>query len=323
MHTVVLVLVEVLIVMGLSRLVGVGFRWINQPLVIGEIVAGIMLGPSLFGMLAPELSATLFSPETIPFLNLLSQIGLIFFMFLIGLELNPKYLSGNLEIAVLISHVSILVPFSLGALLALILYPLVSFANVPFTAFALFLGAAMSITAFPVLARIITENNLQRTRLGTLALTCAAVDDVTAWCLLAVAIAVARNGSIDQGAILTIIESLAYIGFMFTVGRWFLKRLAKYYSRAGRLNQLMMALIYGGVVASALITEIIGIHLIFGAFLLGAVMPKNEGLVRELAVKTEDFVLIFLLPVFFAYSGLRTQIGLLNTPESWGLVSAQ
>ncbi|RUT02061.1 sodium:proton antiporter [Dulcicalothrix desertica PCC 7102] len=177
----------------------------------------------------------------------------------------------------------------------------------------------MSITAFPVLARIITENNLQRTRLGTLALTCAAVDDVTAWCVLAVAIAVARNGSIDQKAVLTIIESLLYIGFMFTVGRWFLKRLSRYYERAGRLSQLTMALIYSGVVASALITEYIGIHLIFGAFLLGAVMPKNEGLVRELAVKTEDFVLIFLLPVFFAYSGLKTQIGLLNSPQLWGL----
>jgi Kef-type K+ transport system membrane component KefB/nucleotide-binding universal stress UspA family protein len=319
MHIVVLVLVEVLIVIGLSRLVGLAFRQINQPLVIGEIVAGIMLGPSLFGMVAPELSASLFPAETIPFLNLLSQVGLIFFMFLIGLELNPKYLKGNLEIAILVSHVSILVPFSLGSILALILYPLVSSSEVPFTAFALFLGAAMSITAFPVLARIITENNLQRSRLGTLALTCAAVDDVTAWCLLAVAIAVARNGSIDQQAILTIIESLLYIGFMFTVGRWFLQRLASYYNRAGRLNQLMMALIYSGVVASALITEVIGIHLIFGAFLLGAVMPKNEGLVRELAVKTEDFVLIFLLPVFFAYSGLKTQIGLLNRPELWWL----
>jgi Kef-type K+ transport system membrane component KefB/nucleotide-binding universal stress UspA family protein len=319
MHIVVLVLVEVLIVIGLSRLVGLAFRQINQPLVIGEIVAGIMLGPSLFGMVAPELAVSLFPAETIPFLNVLSQVGLIFFMFLIGLELNPKYLSGNLEIAVLTSHVSILVPFSLGSLLALILYPLVSSSEVPFTAFALFLGAAMSITAFPVLARIITENNLQRSRLGTLALTCAAVDDVTAWCLLAVAIAVARNGSIDQRAILTIIESLLYIGFMFTVGRWFLQRLASYYNRAGRLNQLMMALIYSGVVASALITELIGIHLIFGAFLLGAVMPKNEGLVRELAIKTEDFVLIFLLPIFFAYSGLKTQVGLLNRPELWFL----
>lgn len=321
MQTVVLVLVEVLIVIGLSRLVGLAFRWIKQPLVIGEIVAGIMLGPSLFGLVAPEVAATLFPPETIPFLNVLSQIGLIFFMFLIGLELNPKYLSGNLDVAILTSHVSILVPFSLGTLLALLLYPLVSNASVSFTAFALFLGAAMSITAFPVLARIITENNLHQTRLGTLALTCAAVDDVTAWCVLAVAIAVAHTGSFSK-AIPTIIYSLVYIGLMITVGRRFLQSLATYYRRAKRLNQLVLALIYIGVVASALITELIGIHLIFGAFLLGAVMPKNAGLVRELAVKTEDFVLIFLLPVFFAYSGLRTQIGLLNRPELWGLCLA-
>ncbi|MEH2403051.1 cation:proton antiporter [Nostoc sp.] len=318
MHIVILVLVEVLIVIGLSRLVGLGFRSIKQPLVIGEIVAGIMLGPSLFGLVAPHLAVTLFPPETIPFLNVLSQVGLIFFMFLIGLELNPKYLSGQLEVAVLTSHVSILVPFSLGTLLAVILYPLVSNASVSFTAFTLFLGAAMSITAFPVLARIITEKNLQGTRLGTLALTCAAVDDVTAWCLLAVAIAVARTGDFG-GAIPTIIASIVYIGLMLTVGRWFLKGLAKHYLRAGRLSQLLLAGIYMGVVASALITELIGIHLIFGAFLLGAAMPKNEDLVRELAVKTEDFVLIFLLPIFFAYSGLKTQIGLLNRPELWFL----
>ncbi|MEH2198813.1 cation:proton antiporter [Nostoc sp.] len=316
MHIVILVLVEVLIVIGLSRLVGLGFRSIKQPLVIGEIVAGIMLGPSLFGLVAPDVAVTLFPPETIPFLNVLSQVGLIFFMFLIGLELNPKYLGGQLEVAILTSHVSILVPFSLGTLLAVILYPLVSNASVSFTAFALFLGAAMSITAFPVLARIITENNLQGTRLGTLALTCAAVDDVTAWCLLAVAIAVARTGDF-AGAIPTIIASIVYIGLMLTAGRWFLQRLAKHYLRAGRLSQLLLAGIYMGVVASALITELIGIHLIFGAFLLGAAMPKNEDLVRELAVKTEDFVLIFLLPIFFAYSGLKTQIGLLNRPELW------
>ncbi|MEH1863014.1 MAG: cation:proton antiporter [Nostoc sp.] len=316
MHIVVLVLVEVLIVIGLSRLVGLGFRSIKQPLVIGEIVAGIMLGPSLFGLVAPHLAVTLFPPETFPFLNVLSQVGLIFFMFLIGLELNPKYLGGQLEVAVLTSHVSILVPFSLGTLLAVILYPLASNASVSFTAFALFLGAAMSITAFPVLARIITENNLQGTRLGTLALTCAAVDDVTAWCLLAVAIAVARTGDF-AGAVPTIIASIVYIGLMLTAGRWFLQRLAKHYLRAGRLSQLLLAGIYMGVVASALITELIGIHLIFGAFLLGAAMPKNEDLVRELAVKTEDFVLIFLLPIFFAYSGLKTQIGLLNRPELW------
>lgn len=335
MHTVILVLIEVLIVIALSRLVGLGFRWIKQPLVIGEIVAGIMLGPSLFGWLAPNLAAavsgiglsvpdlyvTLFPAESVPYLNVLSQIGLIFFMFLIGLELDPKYLKGNLDIAILTSHVSILAPFSLGSILSLLLYPIVSNADVSFTAFALFLGAAMSITAFPVLARIITENNLQGTRLGTLALTCAAVDDVTAWCLLALAIAVTRTNSM-AGAIPTILLSLLYIGFMVTIGREFLKRFARYYDRTGRLTQFTLAWIYIGVVVSALITEAIGIHLIFGAFLLGAVMPKNPGLVRELAQKTEDFVLTFLLPIFFAYSGLRTEIGLLNTPRLWLLCLA-
>jgi len=179
----------------------------------------------------------------------------------------------------------------------------------------------MSITAFPVLARIITENNLQGTRLGTLALTCAAVDDVTAWCLLALAIAVTRTNSV-AGAFPTIIASLIYITFMVTVGRWFLQKLSIHYRRTGKLTQLVLAGIYLGVVISALITELIGIHLIFGAFLLGAVMPKNAGLVREIAEKTEDFVLIFLLPIFFAFSGLRTEIGLLNRPELWLLCVA-
>jgi Kef-type K+ transport system membrane component KefB/nucleotide-binding universal stress UspA family protein len=316
MHTAILVLVQVLAVIALSRLMGLGCRLIKQPLVIGEIIAGIMLGPSLLGWLFPEASAWLFPSETLPFLNVLSEIGLIFFMFLIGLELNPKYLIGQLDVAILTSNVSILVPFSLGSILALLLYPLVSNNTVSFTAFTLFLGAAMSITAFPVLARIITENNLQGSRLGTLALTCAAVDDVTAWCLLALAIAVTRTNSF-VGALPTIFESLLYIAFMMTVGRWLLRKIVTHYKRRAQLSQLVLAFIYMGVVISALITELIGIHLIFGAFILGAVMPKYPPLVRELAEKTEDFVLIFLLPIFFAYSGLRTEIGLLNRLDLW------
>ncbi|PSB15389.1 sodium:proton antiporter [Phormidesmis priestleyi ULC007] len=315
---VVQVLIQVLMIIGLSRLMGLAFRRIKQPLVIGEIVAGIMLGPSFFGAIAPDAAAALFTPETIPYLGVLSQIGLIFFMFLIGLELDPKYLKNGLDTAVLISHVSILVPFSLGTLLALLLYPQVSNDSVAFTAFALFLGAAMSITAFPVLARILTENNLQNSRLGTLALTCAAVDDVTAWCLLALAIAVTRTNSM-AGALPTMIQSVIYIGLMATLGRKLLGYLTSYYDRTQKLNQTVVALIYMGVVISALITELIGIHLIFGAFLFGAVMPKHQGLTRELAEKTEDFVLTFLLPIFFAYSGLQTQIGLLNSPILWAL----
>jgi Kef-type K+ transport system membrane component KefB len=321
MSTVVLVLIEVLIVIALSRIMGVACRAIKQPLVIGEIVAGIMLGPSLLGAIAPSFAAALFPPSTLPFLEVLAQIGLIFFMFLIGLELNPKYLKSQLEVALMASHFSIIVPFCLGGILALLLYPLVSNDAVSFTAFALFLGAAMSITAFPVLARIITENNLQGTRLGTLALTCAAVDDVTAWCLLAGVIAVTRTNS-AIGALPTILQSIVYISFMFTAGRWLLDKALAHYRRASRLNQLTLAFIYMGVVLSALITEYIGIHLIFGAFLIGAAMPKDSGFVREIAEKTEDFILIFLLPVFFAYSGLRTQIGLIDRPELWLLCLA-
>lgn len=321
LEPIVLVLIQIVVVIGFSRLMGVACRQIQQPLVIGEIIAGILLGPSLLGLIAPDFKIWLFPVETLPYLNILSQIGLIFFMFLIGLELNPKYLSGQLETAILTSHVSILVPFSLGSILALWLYPLVSNADVPFTAFALFLGAAMSITAFPVLARIITENNLQGTKLGTLALTCAAVDDVTAWCLLALAIAVARTGTIT-GAFPTILLAIAYIALMVTFGRKLLQKLLIHYKRTGRLTQLTLAGIYMGIVTSAIITELIGIHFIFGAFLLGAVMPKNAGLVKELAEKTEDFVLIFLLPIFFAYSGLKTEVGLLNRPELWLLCGA-
>ncbi len=318
---VVLVLIQILVVIGFSRLMGVACRQIQQPLVIGEIIAGILLGPSFLGLIAPEFKTWLFPIETLPYLNILSQIGLIFFMFLIGLELNPKYLSGQLETAILTSHVSILVPFSLGSILAILLYPLVSNGDVSFTAFALFLGAAMSITAFPVLARIITENNLQGTKLGTLALTCAAVDDVTAWCLLALAIAVSRTGTVT-GAFPTIILAILYITLMLTWGRKLLQKLLIHYKKTGRLTQLTLAGIYMGIIISALITELIGIHFIFGAFLLGAVMPKNAGLVKELAEKTEDFVLIFLLPIFFAYSGLKTEIGLLNRPELWLLCGA-
>jgi Kef-type K+ transport system membrane component KefB len=315
---VVLVLLQIVLVIGLSRIVGLAFRRIKQPLVIGEIVAGIMLGPSLLGLLAPNFALALFPPETIAILGVLKEIGLIFFMFLIGLELDPKYLKGNLKTAILVSHVSILVPFSLGLLLAIVLYPLVSNAGVSFTAFCLFLGSALSITAFPVLARILTENNLQNTRIGTMALTCAAVDDVTAWCLLALAISVTRTNSMTE-ALPVVLRSIVYIALIFLVARPILSQIAKSYTNSAKLGQSILALIYCCVLLSAVATELIGIHFIFGAFLIGVVMPKETSLSKELAEKTEDFVLIVLLPIFFAYSGLRTQIGLLNTLPLWGL----
>jgi Kef-type K+ transport system membrane component KefB/nucleotide-binding universal stress UspA family protein len=312
-----LVLIDILLVLGLSRLVGQACRWFQQPLVIGEIIAGILLGPSLFGWVAPTIVPVLFPPEVIGHLRILSDIGLIFFMFLIGLELNPNYLRGQIKTAIVVSQVSIVIPFVSGICLALLLYQPLAPTGISFMAFSLFLGAAMSITAFPVLARILTEKNLHNTRLGTLALTCAAVDDITAWCILAVAIAVTRTNSL-VGALPTIALAFGYVALMLTLGRRLIGGIETLYNRSKRLTPLLLAGIYGGVVLSALITEYIGIHLIFGAFLLGAIMPKNEDLTREIAEKTEDFILIFLLPIFFAYSGLRTQIGSLNQPILWG-----
>lgn len=317
MKTETLVLIDILLVLGLSRLVGVGCRWLQQPLVIGEIIAGIMLGPSLLGLVAPTIVPILFPAAVIGHLKILSDIGLIFFMFLIGLELNPSYLRGQIKTAIVISQVSIIVPFVSGVALALLLYGPLAQPGISFIAFALFLGAAMSITAFPVLARILTEKNLQNTRLGTLALSCAAVDDISAWCILAVAIAVTRTNSLVT-AVPTILMAVAYVSLMLTGVRRLLGGIEGIYNRSKRLTPLLLAGIYGGVVISALITEQIHIHLIFGAFLFGVIMPKNEELTRAIAEKTEDFVLIFLLPIFFAYSGLRTQIGSLNQPILWG-----
>jgi Kef-type K+ transport system membrane component KefB/nucleotide-binding universal stress UspA family protein len=316
MNTVSLVLLEILIVIGFSRLVGLLFRTIKQPLVIGEIMAGIMLGPSLLGQIFPVTQAWLFPPSTAPILEVLAQIGLIFFMFLIGLELDPKYLKGKVRIAVFTSAAGIILPFLLAGGLALWLYPLGQGSQTSLLAFSLFFGSALSITAFPVLARIISESNLQNTPIGSLALTCAAVDDVAAWCLLALAIAVARTNNIYT-ALPHIALSLVYIVFMLTVGRWLLQGMAAHYSRSNRVSQILLAAVYMSVVTSALIAEAIGIHFIFGAFLIGAAMPKNEGMVREIAQKTEDFVLIFLLPVFFVYSGLKTKIGLIDSPYLW------
>lgn len=317
-NVVLLLLIQVCVIIALSRGMGLLFKKLNQPLVIGEIVAGIMLGPSLFGWLFPDLSAQLFPPETASNLFILAQVGLIFFMFLVGLEFNSDHLKGKGNAAVVVSHMSIVAPFFLGSLLALYLYQNLSTAAVPFTSFALFMGAAMSVTAFPVLARILTERNLHKTYLGTIAITCAAVDDVTAWCLLAFVISVVRSGDMFA-AVPTTLLAVVYIGFMLTVGRMILNRLADYIERSnnGVLTQLLVAVLFLGMMGSAIITELIGIHTIFGAFLFGAVMPNRSIFVRDLAEKTEDFTVVFLLPIFFAYTGLRTQFGLLNESSLW------
>jgi Kef-type K+ transport system membrane component KefB/nucleotide-binding universal stress UspA family protein len=311
-----LLTVEIAVIIAASRLLGLVFRRLHQPQVIGEIVAGILLGPSLLGWIAPELAATLFPPAALPYLKVLSEYGVLLFMFLVGLELDPALLRGRGRAAVVISHVSIVAPFFLGMLLALFLYTRLSSDAVPFTSFALFLGAAMSITAFPVLARILIERDLLKTKVGAVTLTCAAVDDVTAWCLLAFVVAMVRAAGLHQ-ALVTVGLALLYIGVMFFLVRPILARFSSLYEHSGRLSQNLVAVVFVLVLSSAALTDLIGIHSIFGAFMLGAMMPKEGGFVRELTDKVEDFAVVFLLPVYFAYTGLRTQVGLLDSSDLW------
>jgi Kef-type K+ transport system membrane component KefB/nucleotide-binding universal stress UspA family protein len=317
-NPILLLLLQILLILALSRVVGVIFRYFHQPQVMGEMLAGIMLGPSVFGWIAPNAWRDVFPPASIDALNVLSQVGVIFFLFLIGLELDPKLLRRRGHAAVVISHVSILAPFLLGAALALLLYRNLygQAAHMPFQSVALFMGAAMSVTAFPVLARILTERNLHKTKVGAVAITCAAVDDVTAWCMLAFVVAIARANGVYPAAITAVLSAI-YIAVMFLLVRPFLYRLQIVHDRQGRLTQGVVAIIFLLVLASAYTTESIGIHALFGAFLMGAIMPKGTSFIRALSEKLEDYTVILLLPMFFAYTGLKTQIGLLSSPELW------
>lgn len=312
-----LLLIQIVVILLVARLVGVLFRKIHQPQVMGEMVAGILLGPSLLGWAAPEVALALFPTESLGFLNALSQIGLLLFMFLVGLELDPQILRGHGRAAVIISQVSILAPFLLGILLALFLYPRLSPDSVPFIHYALFLGIAMSITAFPVLARILSERNLLRTPLGSLTITCAAVDDITGWCLLAGVVLLVRANETALPLWLTLAGSAVYIVGMLWVIRPLLRHLEKRYKQRGSLSHGLMALIFLLVLLSGLTTEWLGIHALFGAFLAGVIMPKNFHFVHALTEKLEDVAVVLLLPLFFAFTGLRTSIGLLNGAEMW------
>ncbi len=311
------VLLALVAVVALARILGTVFRLFHQPPVIGEIIAGIMLGPSLLGRVAPATYGHLFPSTVASPLSIIAQVGVILFMFLIGVELNLGALRERGHATIAISHASIIVPFSLGALLSLLLYPRLSSSDVPFTNFALFIGVALSITAFPVLARILTDRRISKSRMGAIALTCAAVDDLTAWCLLAFVVGVARAER--AGVVKTVALALAYIVIMGVVIRPVMRRLAVHYGNRGRLTQGLMAIIVVLLLLSASATELIGIHAIFGAFALGALIPHDSGLARELVDRLEDFVVVLLLPAFFAFTGLHTQIGLLNTPAQWML----
>jgi K+:H+ antiporter len=309
------VLLALVVVIAAARVCGAICKIIHQPPVIGEIIAGILIGPSLFGRVAPDLSARLLPPSAMPFLSIIAQIGVILFMFLVGLELDTTQLRSRTRSVIAISHASITVPFLMGAGLALWLYPRLSTSDVPFTVFALFIAVSLSVTAFPVLARILSDRAIQRSRLGVLALTCAAVNDVTAWCLLAFVMAIVRARI--SGAAVTFGLTIGYVAFMVLIARPLINRAVRAQEGREGVSQTAMAVVVMGILLSTLATQAAGIHAIFGAFVLGAIIPHDSRLARRLADKLQDLVVVLFLPAFFAFTGLRTQIGLVHGASQW------
>ncbi len=311
-----ILLLQIIVILLCCRLFGWLFLKMGQPTVIGEIVAGIILGPSILGHWFPEISSFIFPVESLANITILSQFGLILFMYAIGMELDITEIRKKLNETILISHTSTIVPFFLGMLTALYLYDEYADKGTPFISFALFIGIAMSITAFPVLARIIQEKGLTKTHLGTISLASAANGDITAWCLLAVVVAIAQAGSMLSG-LFNIGFSVLYLVGMFTVVRPFLRMVGNIYHNKEVIDKGLVAFMFLILVTSSYMTEILGLHALFGAFMAGVVMPSNIKFRKIMTEKVEDVALALFLPLFFVSTGLRTQIGLLNTPELW------
>jgi Kef-type K+ transport system membrane component KefB len=315
-HPVALLLLQIITIVIVARIFGWIFRKIGQPTVIGEIIAGIALGPSLFGLYFPDFKEALFPVASLGNLQVLSQVGLILFMYVIGMELDLKVLKNKANEAVVISHASIVFPFALGIGLSYLIYHQFAPEGVEFLSFSLFMGIAMSITAFPVLARIVQERGLHKTRLGTIVITCAAADDITAWCLLAAVIAIVKAGTFVS-SLYIIALAIAYVLMMLFVVKPFLKRVGELYSKSDNLSKPVVAIFFLTLIVSAYLTEVIGIHALFGAFMAGAIMPDNAKFRNIFIEKVEDVSVILLLPLFFVFTGLRTEIGLINEPYLW------
>ena len=315
-HPLAILLAQIITIIVVARFFGWVFRKIGQPSVIGEIIAGIVLGPSLLGLYFPAFSIALFPIQSLGNLQFLSQIGLILFMFIIGMELDLKVLQNRAKEAIVISHASIVIPFALGIGLAYFVYYRFAPVGVAFLPFALFMGIAMSITAFPVLARIVQERGIHKTKLGAIVITCAAADDITAWCLLAAVIAIVKAGTFVS-SLYVIGLAIFYVIVMLFVVKPFLKKIGELYGTKDNLSKPVVAIFFLILIISSYTTEIIGIHALFGAFMTGVIMPDITKFRNLFIEKVEDVSVILLLPLFFVYTGLRTEIGLINDPYLW------
>lgn len=314
-----LLALQIVAIVGLARLAGSLVARFGQPRVVGEMIAGLVLGPSVLGRFLPGVSAQLFPPASLGYINALAQVGLLIFMFLVGLELDNTLMRRSRGTAVIASHASILAPFVLGTGLSLWLYTTFAPGGVRFVSFALFMGAAMSVTAFPVLARMLAERRMTATPLGSLAIACAAVDDVTAWCILAAVVLVARSG--DPAALaITVGGTALYLSIMFTVGRRVLALLVEKTARTS--SEMFLAAMMLVTLGSAWITERLGIHALFGAFLVGALLPKTPETVDALTSRLRDLMVVLLLPLYFAFTGLRTTVSLISGGTGWLVLAA-
>jgi Kef-type K+ transport system membrane component KefB len=311
-----ILLLQIIAIILVARVFGWVFRKIGQPSVIGEMIAGIFLGPSLLGQYFPHYFSNLFPPESLGNLKFLSQIGLILFMFVIGMELDLKALKNKANEAVVISHASIVFPFTLGVIFSYYIYHNFAPTGVAFLSFALFIGIAMSITAFPVLARIVQEREIHKTKLGAIVITCAAADDITAWCMLAAVIAIVKAGSFIS-SLYVIALAVSYVLIMLKVVKPFLEKVGELKNSKQSLSKPVVAIFLLTLILSAYTTEVIGIHALFGAFMAGAIMPDDINFRAIIIEKIEDVSVILLLPLFFVFTGLRTQIGLINDPYLW------
>lgn len=315
-HPLTILLLQIAVIITAAKLLGSLFKRIGQPAVIGEIAAGILLGPSLLGWLAPDTMAFLFPTSSLGTLQLLSQIGLILFMFIIGLEVDMDVFKTKATQGIVIGHISIVFPYFLGVILAWFLYSEYAPANTPFVAYGLFMGIATSITAFPVLARILRERKMTKTPVGSLAILCAAINDITGWFLLAIVITIAKAGNIPA-ALMGIVWSLIYVVSMFAFVKPLLKKLSDKRFTDGKSDITFTGIVFFMLIASSFIAEAIGIHALFGAFMAGVIMPTSSSVRHVFTEKVEDVSVTLLLPLFFAYTGLRTQIGVLNQGHLW------
>jgi Kef-type K+ transport system membrane component KefB len=313
-----LILFSLVVIIVVARAAGWLFTRIGQPAVVGEIAAGVLLGPTLLG---DSVSEWLFPVDQREFLALLANIGLVLFMFIVGLELDTGLVKGHGRVAGAVSVGSIVLPFALGIALAFVLVDAHGDSD-RFWPFALFLGASMSVTAFPVLARILTDRTMHRTQTGGLALACAAVDDVLAWTLLAVVIGIA--GGTEQSGLEAwlIVLAIPFAVLMLVAVRPRLGGLTRAHDRAGRLTPGLLAIVLVGMLAAAAVTELLHVHFIFGAFLFGAIMPREgaERLRHEILVRLEQISVVLLLPVFFLVSGLNVDLRGLGGEELLQLV---